>query len=125
MEILPGQIIVCVNLDEVIRIIREGDDPKAEMIVRWELSEVQAEAILNMRLRALSRLEGDRDPQGAGRAHGRGGAAHPVSGEREKTMAGGRQGGRGDRRRDGARRLVATIRGKPQPHRAKSRPVAP
>src|SRR6201993_5636604 len=57
MEMLRGQIIVYVNLDEVIRIIREGDDPKAEMIARWELSEVQAEAILNMRLRALRRLE--------------------------------------------------------------------
>jgi topoisomerase-4 subunit A len=57
IEILRGQIIVYVNLDEVIRIIREGDDPKAEMIARWDLSEVQAEAILNMRLRALRRLE--------------------------------------------------------------------
>jgi len=57
IEILRGQIIVYVNLDEVIRIIREGDDPKAEMIARWELTEVQAEAILNMRLRALRRLE--------------------------------------------------------------------
>jgi topoisomerase-4 subunit A len=57
MEILRGQIIVYVNLDEVIRIIREGEDPKAEMIARWELNEVQAEAILNMRLRALRRLE--------------------------------------------------------------------
>jgi topoisomerase IV subunit A len=57
MEILRGQMIVYVNLDEVIRIIREGDDPKAEMIARWELTEVQAEAILNLRLRALRRLE--------------------------------------------------------------------
>jgi topoisomerase IV subunit A len=57
MEILHGQIIVYVNLDEVIRIIREGDDPKAEMIARWDLTEVQADAILNMRLRALRRLE--------------------------------------------------------------------
>src|SRR5205085_5654798 len=57
MEILRGQIIVYLNLDEVIRIIREGDDPKAEMMARWELSEVQAEAILNMRLRALRRIE--------------------------------------------------------------------
>jgi topoisomerase IV subunit A len=57
MEILHGQIIVYVNLDEVIRIIREGDDPKAEMMARWELTEIQAEAILNMRLRALRRLE--------------------------------------------------------------------
>jgi topoisomerase IV subunit A len=57
MEVLRGQIIVYLNLDEVIRIIREGDDPKAEMMARWELTEVQAEAILNMRLRALRRLE--------------------------------------------------------------------
>jgi topoisomerase-4 subunit A len=57
MEILHGQIIVYLNLDEVIRIIREGDDPKAEMTARWELTDVQAEAILNMRLRALRRLE--------------------------------------------------------------------
>jgi topoisomerase IV subunit A len=57
IEVLRGQIIVYLNLDEVIRIIREADDPQAEMIARWELSEVQAEAILNMRLRALRRLE--------------------------------------------------------------------
>jgi len=57
MEILRGQIIVYANLDEVIRIIREGDDPKAEMMARWDLTEIQAEAILNMRLRALRRLE--------------------------------------------------------------------
>ena len=57
IEILRGQIIVFLHLDEVIHIIREGEDPKAEMIARWELTEVQAEAILNMRLRALRRLE--------------------------------------------------------------------
>ena len=57
MEILKGQIVVYLNLDEVIRIIREADDPKAEMMARWELSDLQAEAILNMRLRALHRLE--------------------------------------------------------------------
>jgi topoisomerase-4 subunit A len=57
MEILRGQIIVYLNLDEVIRIIREGDDPKTEMMAKWELTELQAEAILNMRLRALRRLE--------------------------------------------------------------------
>ncbi|MGA8381835.1 MAG: DNA topoisomerase IV subunit A [Stellaceae bacterium] len=57
LEILKGQIIVYLNLDEVIRIIREADEPKAEMMARWELSEVQAEAILNLRLRALRRLE--------------------------------------------------------------------
>jgi len=57
MEILRGLVIVYVNLDEVIHIIREADDPKAEMMTRWGLSQVQVEAILNMRLRALRRLE--------------------------------------------------------------------
>jgi len=57
MEILRGLIIVYVNLDEVIRIIRESDDPKVEMMARWSLSEVQVEAILDMRLRTLRRLE--------------------------------------------------------------------
>ena len=57
MEVLRGLVIVYVNLDEVIRIIREADDPKAEMMARWGLSDVQVEAILNMRLRTLRRLE--------------------------------------------------------------------
>jgi topoisomerase IV subunit A len=56
-EILKGQLVVYLNLDEVIRIIREEDDPKARMMKRWKLTEVQVEAILNMRLRALRRLE--------------------------------------------------------------------
>jgi topoisomerase-4 subunit A len=56
-EILRGQMIVYLNLDEVIRIIREHDDAKERMMKRWNLTEVQAEAILNMRLRALRRLE--------------------------------------------------------------------
>ena len=56
-EILKGQMIVYLNLDEVIRIIREHDDAKERMMKRWRLSEVQVEAILNMRLRSLRRLE--------------------------------------------------------------------
>ncbi|HVA14477.1 MAG TPA: DNA topoisomerase IV subunit A [Stellaceae bacterium] len=57
MEILRGQMIVYLNLDEVIRIIREYDDAKERMIKRWKLTDIQAEAILNMRLRSLRRLE--------------------------------------------------------------------
>ena len=57
IEVLRGFIVVYLNLDEVIRIIRESGDPKAEMVARWDLTEVQVEAILNMRLRALRRLE--------------------------------------------------------------------
>ena len=57
LEVLDGYLIAYLNIDEVIRIIREEDDPKAKMMKRWKLSEVQAEAILNMRLRALRKLE--------------------------------------------------------------------
>ena len=57
MEVLRGLVIVYINLDEVIRIIREEDEPKDAMMVRWGLTDMQAEAILNMRLRALRRLE--------------------------------------------------------------------
>ena len=57
LEILEGYLKAYLSIDEVIRIIREEDDPKAELIARFELTERQAEAILNMRLRALRRLE--------------------------------------------------------------------
>ena len=57
LEILDGYLIVYLNLDEVIRIIREEDEPKPRLMKRFELTEVQAEAILNMRLRALRKLE--------------------------------------------------------------------
>src|SRR6185503_16912749 len=57
LEVLDGYIIAYLNLDEVIRIIREEDEPKARLIKRFKLSDVQAEAILNMRLRSLRKLE--------------------------------------------------------------------
>ncbi len=57
LEILGGYLIAYLNIDEVIRIIREEDEPKQVMMVRFELTDVQAEAILNMRLRALRKLE--------------------------------------------------------------------
>jgi topoisomerase-4 subunit A len=57
LEILGGYLIAYLNLDEVIRIIREEDEPKQVMMARWSLSDNQAEAILNMRLRALRKLE--------------------------------------------------------------------
>ena len=54
---LGGYLIAYLNLDEVIRIIRNEDEPKAVMMKRFKLSDVQVEAILNMRLRALRKLE--------------------------------------------------------------------
>ncbi len=57
LEVLDGLLIAFLNLDEVIRIIRFGDEPKPELMAAFNLTEVQAEAILNMRLRALNKLE--------------------------------------------------------------------
>lgn len=57
MELLEGYLIVYLNLDEVIRIVREEDHPKAALIKTFSLTENQAEAILNMRLRSLRKLE--------------------------------------------------------------------
>ncbi len=57
LEVLGGYLIAYLNLDEVIRIIREEDEPKVELMRTFSLTDVQAEAILNMRLRSLRRLE--------------------------------------------------------------------
>ena len=57
LEILAGFRIAYLNLDEVIKIIREEDEPKPVMMKRFGLTDIQAEAILNMRLRSLRRLE--------------------------------------------------------------------
>ena len=57
LEILDGFLAVYLNLDEVIRIIREEDEPKASLMRTFELTDIQAEAVLNMRLRSLRRLE--------------------------------------------------------------------
>ncbi len=60
LHILAGRMIVFLNIDEVIKIIRESDEPKAALIARFELSDRQAEDILEIRLRQLARLEGIR-----------------------------------------------------------------
>ncbi len=57
LEVLDGLLKAYLNIDEVIRIIRYEDDPKSVMMKRFRLSEIQVEAILNMRLRALRKLE--------------------------------------------------------------------
>ena len=57
LEVLDGYLIAYLNIDEVIRIVRFEDDPKAKLIKRFKLTEVQADAILNLRLKSLSKLE--------------------------------------------------------------------
>ena len=57
LHILDGLLIAYLNIDEVIAIIRHEDDPKTELMKRFELSAAQAEAILELKLRHLARLE--------------------------------------------------------------------
>ncbi|MDU1662264.1 MAG: DNA gyrase subunit A, partial [Stenotrophomonas maltophilia] len=57
LHLLDGLLIAYLNLDEVIHIIRTAEHPKAELIARFELSEIQADYILDTRLRQLARLE--------------------------------------------------------------------
>ena len=57
LEVLGGFLVVHLNLDEVIRIVREEDDPKRALMLRFELTDAQADAVLNMRLRQLRKLE--------------------------------------------------------------------
>lgn len=57
LELLEGYLIAYLNIDEVIKIIREEDEPKQVMMARFKLTDNQAEAILNMRLRSLRKLE--------------------------------------------------------------------
>ena len=57
LEVLGGLLIAYLNIDEVIRIIREEDEPKPVMMKKWKLTDIQVESILNMRLRSLRKLE--------------------------------------------------------------------
>ena len=57
IHILEGLMVAYLNIDEVIRIVREEDDPKQELMQRFRLSDTQAEAILDLRLRRLAKLE--------------------------------------------------------------------
>jgi topoisomerase-4 subunit A len=57
LHILAGLLIVFLNLDEVIRIVRFEDEPKARLMATFEIDDVQADAILNTRLRQLAKLE--------------------------------------------------------------------
>ena len=90
LELLAGMIIVFLNLDEVIRIVREDDEPKAALMARFTLTETQANYVLDTRLRSLRRLEEmalRKEQNGARRGEGldRGAAR-----QRKEAMAGDR-----------------------------------
>src|SRR6185312_7669398 len=57
LDVLGGYLVAYLNLDKVIKIIRNEDEPKPVLMKSFKLSEVQADAILNMRLRNLRKLE--------------------------------------------------------------------
>jgi len=58
IHILEGRMIAFLHIDEVIKVIRNSDEPKTDLIAAFQLSEIQAEDILEIRLRQLARLEG-------------------------------------------------------------------
>lgn len=58
IHILEGRMIAFLHIDEIIKVIRESDEPKADLIAKFNLTEIQAEDILEIRLRQLARLEG-------------------------------------------------------------------
>ncbi len=60
IHILGGRMIAFLNIDKVIKVIRNSDEPKQDLMAKFELSEIQAEDILEIRLRQLARLEGIR-----------------------------------------------------------------
>ena len=117
IEVLRGFIIVYLNLDEVIRIIRELDEPKAEMMARWSLTEMQVEAILNMRLRALRRLEEIAIKKDLDELAAEFGRTRRTARQRQAPVGGAVPGGRGDadriRRRHAARAPAHADRRRP------------
>ena len=102
IHILEGRMIVFLNIDEVIRIIRESDEPKPALMAAFGLSERQAEDILEIRLRQLARLESDQDRAGTGRTARRKGQARRTARQRRRDEAPAHQGNR--RRREAIRR---------------------
>jgi topoisomerase-4 subunit A len=58
LHILAGRLLAFLSIDKIIKTIREADEPKAELMAKFKLSEIQAEDILEIRLRQLARLEG-------------------------------------------------------------------
>jgi topoisomerase-4 subunit A len=58
LHILAGRLLAFLSIDKIIKTIREAEEPKAELMAKFKLSEIQAEDILEIRLRQLARLEG-------------------------------------------------------------------
>ena len=111
LEVLGGYLIAYLNIDKVIKIIRTEDEPKPALMKAFKLTEVQADAILNMRLRISAQARGIRDPhrgqEPSRRIEGRQGAARL----RGRAMVQGRRAGP-----QGARHLRAEDAARQAPH---------
>jgi topoisomerase-4 subunit A len=79
IHILEGRMTVFLRIDEVIRCIREADEPKPDLMARFGLTEIQAEDILEIRLRQLARLEGHTHREGTRRPAHRTWTAHEAA----------------------------------------------
>ena len=110
LELLDGFLIAFLNLDRVIAIIRTEDEPKPVLIAEFALSDRQAEAILNMRLRQLRRSRGDADRQGA-RGAGQGARRAGQAGREPGAAADAAEKGAGDGPRALRRRAADADRG--------------
>ena len=98
IHILEGRQLALLSIDKVIRIIRKADEPKADLIAAFGLTDVQAEDILEIRLRQLARLEGIRiENELKALKSERKGLKH-ILGDREGALGPDRVGDRGGRR---------------------------
>ena len=114
LEVLGGYLIAYLNIDKVIKIIRTEDEPKPALIKAFKLTEVQADAILNMRLRSLAQARGIRNPH-RGQEPSRRVEGHQVAARlRNRAMVQGRragpQGPRHVRAEDAARQAPHHVR---------------
>ncbi|MBU0751016.1 MAG: DNA topoisomerase IV subunit A [Gammaproteobacteria bacterium] len=84
IHILEGRMAVFLNIDKVIRCIRESDEPKADLMVQFKLTELQAEDILDIRLRQLARLEGIKIEKELGELREEAGGLQKILGDRKE-----------------------------------------
>ena len=117
LDILEGYLVVYLDLDKVIRIIRNEDEPKPKLIKAFKLTETQAEAILNMRLRSLRKLEEMEIRREHSELTKEQKDAEEAARLREAEIGQADRGGAGDRRQ-----VRAEDRARQAPHRNSPRP---
>ena len=109
LHLLEGLLVAFLNLDEVIRIIRSEDEPKPALIARFELSEDQADYILDTKLQAAGAARGNEDPRRAGRTRQRTRPTDDPARQQGQAEEAGQ--GRIARRREEVRRRAALAAG--------------